>query len=232
MLAHCLRHGANISPVSGHCVVFGPTLNVGQRHRRRAIINLALVQSIVHALCSMRVRQHEILTRAEWILASTGDAGPTFNRHWVSVGLYSPLTVSTTKEVIELPWHYQTSVLLNVAPSNMRCWTSDSLMLGQCRRWWAGIGVSATPTQHKATIDFTADFRWPWQQLGDPPRGQSSQCLSFLNSDCTTAYTQQTQDLEPTLIYCWSSVVDGGPTLQQHWFNVSCFRVESPLSAM
>ena len=29
--------------------------------------------------------------RAEWILASTGDAGPKFNRHWVGVGLCEAL---------------------------------------------------------------------------------------------------------------------------------------------
>ena len=39
----------------------------------------------------------EVLTRVEWILASTGDAGPTFNRHWVGVGLYSPLAVCTAR---------------------------------------------------------------------------------------------------------------------------------------
>ena len=29
-----------------------------------------------------------ILTTVEWIIASTGDAGPTFTRHWVGVGLH------------------------------------------------------------------------------------------------------------------------------------------------
>ena len=38
---------------------------------------------------------HEVLTRTEWILVSTGEAGPTVNRHWVDVSLYSPLAVST-----------------------------------------------------------------------------------------------------------------------------------------
>ena len=47
MLAHRLRHWPNISPVFGYRVVFGATLNVGKRHRRRANINPALVQSIV-----------------------------------------------------------------------------------------------------------------------------------------------------------------------------------------
>ena len=87
MLAHRLRLWANISPVEGHRVMFGATLNVGQRHRRRANINLALVQSIVPVPLACRYRPHEVLATTEWILASTGDAGPTFNKHWVGVGL-------------------------------------------------------------------------------------------------------------------------------------------------
>ena len=72
MLAHHLRRWATISPVLGYPDVFGAT-RVGQRHRRRTNITPALV--------------HEVVTRAEWILASTGDARLTFNRHWVGVGL-------------------------------------------------------------------------------------------------------------------------------------------------
>ena len=60
MLAHHLRRWPSISPVLGYSVVFGTLLNVGQRHRRRANINPALVQSIVLVYC-----QHEVLTRAE-----------------------------------------------------------------------------------------------------------------------------------------------------------------------
>ena len=33
---------------------------------------------------------------------------------------------------------------------------------------------------------------------------------------------QQTRDVDPMLVYCWSDVVDGGATLTQHWVNVSC----------
>ena len=47
MVAHHLRRWANISPVLGYRVVFGARMNVGQRHRRPANINPALVQSIV-----------------------------------------------------------------------------------------------------------------------------------------------------------------------------------------
>ena len=59
----------------GYRVVFDATLHVGQRHRRRATINSAFVQSIEGYYI-----QHEmgLLTTVEWILACTGDAGPTF----------------------------------------------------------------------------------------------------------------------------------------------------------
>ena len=94
-IAHRLRCSANISQVLGYRVVFGATLNMGQRHRRRANINLALIQRIEPVPPACRDCQHKVLTRAEWILACTGDAGPTFNRHWVGVGLYSPPAVCT-----------------------------------------------------------------------------------------------------------------------------------------
>ena len=34
---------------------------------------------------------------------------------------------------------------------------------------------------------------------------------------------QQTRDIEPMLVQYWADVVDGGPTSNQHWLNVSCF---------
>ena len=88
MLAHRLRRWANINPVLGYRVVFRAALHVGYRHRRRATINPILVQNIwLYYTPSMQVRHNEVLTRKNWILASTGDAGPTLNRHWVGVGL-------------------------------------------------------------------------------------------------------------------------------------------------
>ena len=38
---------------------------------------------------------------------------------------------------------------------------------------------------------------------------------------CLTA-AQQTGGVEPVLVLCWASVADGGPELDQHWFNVLC----------
>ena len=55
MLAH---RSANISPVSGYRLAIGATLNVDQRHRRRANINPALVKSILLVPPACRYRQH------------------------------------------------------------------------------------------------------------------------------------------------------------------------------
>ena len=86
-LAHHLRRWANTSPTLDYSVVFGAALNVGQRHRQRANINPALVYSIVPVPPACRYLQNEVLTRTEWILASIFDAGRTFTKHWVDVGL-------------------------------------------------------------------------------------------------------------------------------------------------
>ena len=51
------------------------------------------------------------------------------------------------------------------------------------------------------------------------------QVTDHMRSDGITAstVTQKTpRDIEPMLGQCWNDVVDGGPTLAQHWFNVSC----------
>ena len=35
--------------------------------------------------------------------------------------------------------------------------------------------------------------------------------------------TQQTRYINPILIQCWASVVNGGPALDQHWIDVSFY---------
>ena len=70
--------------------------------------------------------QHEVglLTIVEWILATTGDAVPIFNRHWVGVGL-----------------HCHTR-----SPANTRPLTSAGFMLGQRRRRWGQSRISIGST--------------------------------------------------------------------------------------
>ena len=38
----------------------------------------------------------------------------------------------------------------------------------------------------------------------------------------TSCISQQTRDIHPRLVQCWTSVIDGEPTLNQPWVNVSC----------
>ena len=35
--------------------------------------------------------------------------------------------------------------------------------------------------------------------------------------------SKQTRDADPMLVYCWASVEDAGPTLNQRWVNISCW---------
>ena len=42
--------------------------------------------------------------------------------------------------------------------------------------------------------------------------------------------TKQTEDSEPMLVSCWASVVDGGPTLNQHRVTVSVYQTTRPSS--
>ena len=114
LLAHRLRRWASIRTVLGYRVVFDATLNVGQRHRQKTNINPAFVQALWGYYS-----QHEVglLTTVEWILAITGDAGPTFTRHLVGVRLHC----------------------LTSSPANTRRWTSAGFMQGQRRRRWAKI---------------------------------------------------------------------------------------------
>ena len=34
--------------------------------------------------------------------------------------------------------------------------------------------------------------------------------------------SKETLDIDPMLVYSWASVEDGGLTVKQHWFNVTC----------
>ena len=34
--------------------------------------------------------------------------------------------------------------------------------------------------------------------------------------------SQQTREIHPILVYCWSTVCDAGPILHQHWVSIWC----------
>ena len=94
----------------------------------------------VYAMCTQS-RQHEVLTRTEWILAGTGDASPTFNRHWVGVGLYSPPAPLT--RYIEPVWFIVGPLLLYRSEiwGHSKYVTIERVHLKCCKRL---LGVGST----------------------------------------------------------------------------------------
>ena len=74
--------------------------------------------------------------------------------------------------------------------------------------------VVATSTDMKCP-SWTPSGGTGWGDSTDPP----SMCAQA-RGDASTP--QQTQVIDPMLVQCWASVVDGGPTLDQHWVYVSC----------
>ena len=42
-------------------------------------------------------------------------------------------------------------------------------------------------------------------------------------SDNLLSLSHIARDAEPMLVYCWGSIVDAGPTLNQHRLSVACF---------
>ena len=44
---------------------------------------------------------------------------------------------------------------------------------------------------------------------------------ALFSTELCRDHSQQTRDIHPRLIQCWSTVCDAGPTLYQHWVNVS-----------
>ena len=45
-----------------------------------------------------------------------------------------------------------------------------------------------------------------------------------------SSVTRQTQNVEQMLVYCWSSVEDDGPTVNQHWLDIFCLLGKGRLS--
>ena len=99
MSGYCWRRSAIISQVLGYLVVFNATPNVGQRHRRRANINPALVQSIVTVpptcryllyVCGLWSSQQARSLRPVLVQCwpTVCDAGSALNRRWVEYILF------------------------------------------------------------------------------------------------------------------------------------------------
>ena len=61
-----------------------------------------------------------------------------------------------------------------------------------------------------------------WSSAETAP-GRRSAPVSPCYTNSTSYRPLQIRDIEPMLGQCLADVVDGGPTLNQLWFNVSCF---------
>ena len=73
--------------------------------------------------------------------------------------------------------------------------------------WEHGVGKQGT----------LAQCRLIWAMIADGP--------TLDRNKASVKTSPQTRDVDPMLVYSWLDVVDGGPTLGQHWFNVSCLLV-------
>ena len=92
-------------------------------------------------------------------------------------------------------------------------------------QWWLIVGPpSATLAQHSPN-------NWVLWQLGCTSQIMTSAYLAeeshFLYQYviCLTGAldpSQRARDIYPMLGLCWATVSDAGPTLPQHWVNVSC----------
>ena len=90
-----------------------------------------------------------------------------------------------------------------------------------CMSWriyrgpWFIIGIShsisedvgPTSNQHTSYVIYLAN---------------QSRMRSHFSSVNVRIISQQTRVVEQMLVECWPSVEDDGPTVNQHWFNVSC----------
>ena len=174
MLVYGLQRWLNISPVLGYRVVFGATLNMGQRHRRQGNINPALVQSIMPVLPACRYRQHEVLTRTEWIQAGTSDVSPTFNRHWLvitasSIKQYQFSCYSQQTQNICITFVQRRLNVFDVVPTLYTCYTNVFCLL--C---WT------QPNKHETLNQCWSDARPASQWFSiEPELGQRRVCWEF-----------------------------------------------------
>ena len=134
LLAHRLRRWANTQYY--YRVVFDATLNVGQRHRLRANINPAFVQSIVGYYS-----HHEVglLTKVEWILASN----VRLAQHLTDIGSVSACTARphpSKHEALNQCWFYAGPAWQTLGQN----WTSIESTSRVCWECWQATFVFCT----------------------------------------------------------------------------------------
>ena len=63
--------------------------------------------------------------------------------------------------------------------------------------------------------------RWTSPHVDPYGENEGEERLSLPSKQVPVPTGQQTRHVQPMLFYCWANVEDGGPTLKQHWFNIS-----------
>ena len=129
LLAHRLCRWANISSALGYSVVFDTTLNVGSVTDSGPTYQL---------LFKAYYSQHEVglLSTVEWILASTGEAGPTL----VRCRLALPDPQPSKHESLNQCWFYAGPVQQTVGQN----WTTIGSTSRVCWKGWQATFVFCT----------------------------------------------------------------------------------------
>ena len=92
-----------------------------------------------------------------------------------------------------------------------RRWANIETVLGKCPVFAGNFIANTKHSPNVGTLLGQRRRRWASNVLALGGLGQ----LKYTTS-------QRTQDVKLMLFQCRANVADSGPTLKQHWFNVSC----------
>ena len=123
-------------------------------------------------------------------------------------------------------------------------------MLAHRLRRCTGINLAmfGVPTKHWTnSVLMLAHHLWCWPRINPPIFGvcsneTSNQCwfnagplsmtlaqywisivsICLLQPGVPSHYVSKSETLDPALVYCWPTVYDVGPAVNQRWANVSC----------
>ena len=102
-----------------------------------------------------------------------------------------------------------------------------TLNVGQRHRWQANIN----PALVQSIVPPAWSTNYGWMEIPAPATlAQHSTVIESVPASRPTRLqqyaarpaAQQKRGVKPVLIWCWASVADSGPELDQHWVNVSC----------
>ena len=133
---------------------------------------------------------------------SVCDAGPTFKQHRITICCF---LYSTT---LPLPSHHN------------RSWLTFHARLPGA---WLYIWIDAVSiVDAAASVTRCASIGLMFAQ-------RSSNCVSPIlpwraQTCIMSPPPRKTRDVDPMLVWCWTTVYNAGSTLSQHWLNASCRR--------